>query len=105
MSALALALVVSLAAVAVLAVVLGVAVRRSHDRWLDEPTDLLPLLADLDDDPLERHFDEAARLLRGEADPDIAAIYDRRALHEHEAEFQTATIRRLTRRLERLPRT
>lgn len=88
------------AAVIVLAAVF-VAARRDRRRGLDEPTDMLPIL----EDPLTRHFDEAARLLRGEADPEIAAIYDRRSLHAYEGDFQTFAIRRLTRRLERLPRT
>lgn len=70
-------------AVLVLAAVF-VAARRDRRRGLDEPTDMLPIL----DDPLTRHFDEAAR-----------------SLHAYEGDFQTFAIRRLTRRLERLPRT
>jgi hypothetical protein len=80
---------------------IAVAAKRSRSRWADEPTDLLPLL----EDPLGLHFDEAERLLRGETDPDIAAIYDRRALRPYEDELQTLSIRRLTRRLARLDQT
>jgi hypothetical protein len=88
------------AAVLVLAAVF-VAARRDRRRRLDEPTDMLPIL----EDPIALHFDEAARLLRGECDPEIAAIYDRRSLHAYEAAFDTVSIRRLMHRLERLPRT
>jgi hypothetical protein len=88
------------AAVLVLAAVF-VAARRDRRRRLDEPTDMLPIL----EDPIALHFDEAARLLRGECDPEIAAIYDRERLHPYEGDFRTRKVRRLTRRLERLPQT
>jgi hypothetical protein len=90
----------SVISILIVAVALVVAARRSRSRSLDEPTDMLPLL--FEEDPLGRHFDEAARLLRGEVDPDFAALADRRALHVYEDEFQTRSIRRITRRLARL---
>jgi HAMP domain-containing protein len=57
-------------AVAVLALtVLAAAARRSRSRWLDEPTERLPILGN------DVHaFDEIARLERGDPDPDLAAL-------------------------------
>jgi hypothetical protein len=103
---------------------IAVTALRSRRRGADEPTGAYPeIFIDADDeqiadwaeevltdagfdvlrpDPLDAHFDEAARLLRGDTDADFAAIYDRQRLQPYEAELQTARIRRLTRRLERL---
>lgn len=96
----------SVASVVLVAVGLVVAARRSRDRGLDEPTDMLPLFyEEIEADPLGRHFDEAARLLRGDPDEDFAWLYDRTRLYPYEADFNTISVRRLTRRLERLPKT
>lgn len=52
----------------------GVVVDRWRSReWIGEPTEPLPIV----EDSLARHFDEAERLLRGECDPDIAALFKR----------------------------
>jgi hypothetical protein len=75
--------------------------RRHRARCIEGSTQSLPIV----EDPLVQHFDEAARLLRGECDPEIAAIYDRARLHPYETDFRSWKVRRLTRRLERLPQT
>lgn len=98
-------LAASLVSACIAFVGLVVAARRSRTKGIDEPTDMLPLLSDFGDDPLERPFDEALRLLRGEVDEDFAALADRRRLHSYEADFQTIRFRRLTRRLARLDQT
>lgn len=119
--------VAALAAVLLVLAAVFAAARRDRKRHVEEPTDLLPeIFIDADDehvvaeaaelltehgfevltpDPVVKHFDEAERLLRGECDADIAALYDRKRLAPYEDELQTIAIRRLTRRLERLPRT
>ncbi len=56
-------------------------------------------------DPVRRAFDEADRLVRGECDDDIVAVFDRSRLAPYEREVQTARVRRLTRRLSRLDQT
>ena len=49
---------------------LAVAARRSRSRWLDEPTEPLPILTDV----AFGGFDEIARIERGAPDPDFAAL-------------------------------
>jgi hypothetical protein len=89
--------------VSVLIVALGLvlAARRERARHIDEPTDMLPIF----EDPVAQAFDEATRILRGDTDTDFAALYDRRRLRAYEGDFQTLSIRRLTRRLARLDQT
>lgn len=94
-------IVSSLAAAAVVLAAVFIAARRDRNRHLDEPTEMLPVL----DDPLVRHFNEGERILRGETDPDFAWLADRRRLRPYEDEFQTAEVRKLTRRLARLDQT
>lgn len=91
----------SLVAAALVLAAVFIAARRDRNRHLDEPTEMLPVL----DDPIARHFNEAERILRGECDPDFAWLADRRRLRPYEVEFQTAEIRKLTRRLARLDQT